>query len=155
VLFDSIFTIEVDSALHLNARLVMSKIIEELRQKIDSKHARMLHALKELEDYLSEVPSNGTVSAAPVAAAPVEAAARQNRKPSSKRSSYTEKVLAAIDQEWISVQQISEKTGIDTKRIRGVLCAPRHRKRIQAKIINKEHGKKAYKYDSGSGEVED
>jgi hypothetical protein len=103
------------------------KVTDNLRQLIDAKHAQALEAVKILQEYLDKVPVTGL--------APLPSLL--NGKPASvERGGFTEAVLAAIRHEWASASQIAAKTGLEVKRVRGVLNAPRMKGKLARKIVN-------------------
>jgi predicted Rossmann fold nucleotide-binding protein DprA/Smf involved in DNA uptake len=90
----------------------MSTLSEQLRRQIEAKHKEALQALEVLERYFED-----------------GATAQENGdKPKAKRragnGSNRDKVLAIVDHEFASVGEISKRTGLDAKQVRGVLNAP-------------------------------
>lgn len=113
------------------------KVSDTLRELIDQKHARALEALKELEPYLSDaplVPGLAGLLGQPETGKPSPA-------PVGKRPKHTKAVLAIISKEYATVMQLVERTGIEEKRVRGVLNSDRLKGKLQTKSID---GVKAY-----------
>lgn len=89
--------------------------IEQLRERIDAKHAAAIQALDTLASYLDEVPESR------VAHATTQGPARPLSPPP---GSIRAKVLEIISGHWVTVPEIEHRTGLTTRQIRGVLTAP-------------------------------
>src|SRR5437588_733570 len=94
---------------------------DELRKRIDAKHERALAALAEIESYLEEdhASQNGV---GPHHLVPVTAL---------NLMSIRNRVLDVIKKDWASVQRIVDLSGLEARRVRGVINAPGLADRIE------------------------
>jgi hypothetical protein len=106
-------------------------VIEELRHAIEKQHAEAMEALRVLSKYLSSTPNqpatNGEVKPpAPVQPIPIGEITGSNR----------DRVLDIIKTDWATADEISERTGLSVKQVRGVLNAPRLGDDIDRQVVN-------------------
>lgn len=100
----------------------MSQSVQEIRERINARHQRALEALAEIEKFLEE--ENDQVLSQHLAnGAATEPMPRKNRSHRQGRSNR-DLVESVVDGQWASVAKISEQTGLDRKKVRGVLYAP-------------------------------
>jgi hypothetical protein len=95
--------------------------IEQLRQKIDTKHQEAMKALQCLADYLPNGSINGNIQENPLAT---------ERKRKRGRVSQRDLVVGAIKNGWASADTICQQSGLSKKQCQGVLNAPDLRENI-------------------------
>jgi hypothetical protein len=109
-------------------------IIEQLQATIEAKHKEALEALKVLAGYLTGSEANGDLA---------RKSTTNKVKPSQQTGSIRDRVLAAIAEDWATVETIIEQSGLTKKQIRGVLNAPGLSDQIERRSLGE---KKEYRY---------
>lgn len=104
-------------------------LVGELRQKIEARYEESLRALDVLQNYLSEceVPAPRHIAAEPL-----------DPTKYGRNGSYRQLVLSVLDEKWTDVGTIANRSGLTTKRVRGVVYATSVAEKIESK---REHGR--------------
>lgn len=103
--------------------------LSELKENIDRKHQEALRALEVLKEYLA--------NSQPAQKDQDNNYLVQTRAPVGK-TTYRDQVLQMLKTGWITVRGIKNLTGLDEKRIRGVLYSPSLKSTIDKRMEGEE-----------------
>jgi len=85
-------------------------VLAHVRDKIEAKYRAALNGLDAIKDFLGDEPAAQPEASDPQAAV-------------SSSGTFRDRVLAVMNGEWLTVDEISDRSGVEPPRVRGVLYA--------------------------------